>query len=371
MPGLYFAENETDKHILTYGMTGAFTGGGKAKTLLEGGNIDWTLFDNGEAVKCGALVLYEHLQKPAGAAFVVRASDGGQIAVSTIDATAVSPAHAALWRKLFAGMGVALSPGGEPQGDAPDASGTPVAAEHDLLRDGPQAAPTVKPTKPTKPAAPATSPSPPRRSDGNDIVGHVIAGYQGWFALPGDGSPVGKLPAGHGNYHDNLETYPDLREFPRGEQFPSTKSYPALTNGSPATLFASDRDFTADLHTRWMRQYGVEVAAIQRFGEVARDPLYAAQKNDVTRRMMRASERNGVRCYIEYDGSGSGGDGWGDDFVQGIEKDWTDFAVGQHVVDSPAYARQNGKPVVELWGIGLRDNNIATDWARWRTLREN
>jgi hypothetical protein len=130
MHDLYFAEDGVDKHILKHGLDGPFVTGGQ--TLLEAGNIDWTLFDNGEAVKCGALVLYEQLQKPVGAALVVQNSGGGRILVSAIDATAISPGHASLWRKLLAGMGVAM---GAPQPDAPAASGKP--GEHDLLRDGP------------------------------------------------------------------------------------------------------------------------------------------------------------------------------------------------------------------------------------------
>jgi len=201
-----------------------------------------------------------------------------------------------------------------------------------------------------------------------DIVGHVIAGYQGWFAAPGDGSPVGDLPTGKGNYHDNYETYPDMREFPDREQFTVPKGWSALPNGNPARILSSNRDATTDIHARWMKQYGVDVAAIQRFGEVAREPTQAAQKNDLTRRLMRACERHGVKFYIEYDTSGSGRDGWGPDFVKGVQDDWNRFAVAEKIIGSTAYARQNGKPVVELWGMGLHDNGISTDPAKWLTL---
>lgn len=198
-----------------------------------------------------------------------------------------------------------------------------------------------------------------------DIVGHVIAGYQGWFANPGDGSPVGNLGKA-GNDHHNLETYPDLREFPPSEQFATT--WGNLPDGSPAKMFSSDRDFTIDLHVTWMKEYGVDVAAVQRFGEVARESFNRDQKNEVTTRMMKACRRHGVKFYIEYDASGSGGGGWGPDFVTGIENDWKAYAVDQHIAASPAYARENGRPVVELWGIGGKFNGISDDVGKWLTL---
>lgn len=130
MSDLYFAENAADKFILRRGLAGPFVAAGT--TALEAGNIDWSLFDAGESVKCGALVLYEHLKKPAGAAFVVREQGPGRSAATTITAEPSSPAHAALWRKLLAGMGVRME---APRADTPN---TGAAGKRDLLRDGPQ-----------------------------------------------------------------------------------------------------------------------------------------------------------------------------------------------------------------------------------------
>lgn len=132
LPDLYFAEDPADTLILQRGLAGPFVAQGV--TLLEAGNIDWTLFDAGENVKCGALVLYEHLQKPGGAALVVKEQGRGRLAVSALSADARSPAQVTLWRKLLADMGVKM---GDALPDAPP----PSTQEHDLLRDGPVAAP--------------------------------------------------------------------------------------------------------------------------------------------------------------------------------------------------------------------------------------
>jgi hypothetical protein len=208
----------------------------------------------------------------------------------------------------------------------------------------------------------------PNAASAQDIVGKVIAGYQGWFCAPGDGSPEGSLPDHRGNYHSNWETYPDLREWPSSEQFPTPDKWGSLPNGSPATAFSSDRDFTINRHVGWMKQYGIDCAAVQRFGEVATNPTLRDQKNDVTVRMMRACEKIGVKFYIEYDASGSGGHGWGDDWVASIQNDWRTFGVGRHIAASPAYAKQNGKTVVELWGMGLDANGISRNADQWLTL---
>src|SRR6266568_5078811 len=85
----------------------------------------------------------------------------------------------------------------------------------------------------------------PGTASAQDIVGKVIAGYQGWFSNQGDGSPVAGLGAG-GNNHLKLASYPDLREFPASEQF--STSWGNLGNGTPGNMFSSDRSFTANLH---------------------------------------------------------------------------------------------------------------------------
>src|SRR3569833_4270065 len=158
-------------------------------------------------------------------------------------------------------------------------------------------------------------------ANAQDILGHVIVGYQGWFSNPNDGSPVGALGTG-GNDHLNLETYPDMSDFPASEQFPT--SWGTLGNGAPATMFSSDRTFTANLHAKWMKDNGIDVAAIQRFGEVWPDSgnTYNSQKNQVETKMADALAAQGLKFYIEYDASSSGSGGWGSNFVADVEADW-------------------------------------------------
>ena len=108
LPDLYFAEDLADKNILKSGLDGDFVRRGRV--LLAASNTDWALFNNQpENAKCAALVLYEHLVKPNGAALVEMPSGNGHVLLSTIEMTFGSDKNTALWRRLFANLGVKLS----------------------------------------------------------------------------------------------------------------------------------------------------------------------------------------------------------------------------------------------------------------------
>ncbi|MEV4623464.1 hypothetical protein AB0J74_32750, partial [Asanoa sp. NPDC049573] len=107
----------------------------------------------------------------------------------------------------------------------------------------------------TPSSAVAAAVSPP-----GDVVGKISVGYQGWFACPGDGAPIGGWwhwsrdrfqPPSPSN--TTIVSWPDMREFTRGY----TTAYPNLGNGQPAQLFSSYDDQTVDTHFRWMQQYNV------------------------------------------------------------------------------------------------------------------
>lgn len=190
-----------------------------------------------------------------------------------------------------------------------------------------------------------------------DVVGKVVAGYQGWFACAGDGTPVGgglnrwvhwAGGAAPSPGHQSFELWPDVREF--GTEHTYQTGYANLGNGQPAKLFSSDQAFTVNTHVKWMRDYGIDCAALQRFGSELGDPVYARQRNGVAALLRDAGEKNGRKFYIMYDVSG-----W-KDFPEKIKADWTNTVTGSlHLTASRAYAKQNNKPVVCLWGFGFTD----------------
>ncbi|WP_405096553.1 discoidin domain-containing protein [Micromonospora sp. NBC_01412] len=181
-----------------------------------------------------------------------------------------------------------------------------------------------------------------------DVVGKISVGYQGWFSCPGDGAPIGGWwhwsrdrfqPPAPAN--TTIVSWPDMREYARGY----STAYPALGNGQPAQLFSSYDQQTVDTHFRWMQEYGCDTAALQRFNPVGDE---GPTRDAMTVKVRGAAERFGRKFYIMYDVTG-----WTSMQTQ-IKDDWTN-RMSAHTA-SPAYARQNGRPVVCIWGFGFNDD---------------
>ncbi|MEU4969076.1 glycoside hydrolase family 71/99-like protein [Streptomyces smyrnaeus] len=101
-----------------------------------------------------------------------------------------------------------------------------------------------------------------------------------------------------------------------------------------------------------MKQHGIDGAALQRFGSdvVAVGQPRLQQRNEIQSKARDAAEKHGRGFYIEYDISGF----TDDNLVTKAQEDWTDTITGTlKLTDSPSYDREGGKPVVELWGIGV------------------
>lgn len=197
-------------------------------------------------------------------------------------------------------------------------------------------------------------------SPAGDVVGKLVAGYQGWFACAGDGSPLntwvhwggGSLGPRPGN--QTFELWPDTREYTTTYQ----TGYANLGNGQPARLFSPWDAQTVNKHFEWMQQYGIDCAAMQRFGKSD------AQKDGIATRVRNAAQTYGRKFYVMYDLSG-----W-TNFQTEIKTDWTNVITGTlQLPASSAYAYQNGKPVVCVWGIGVsgRPGNVTswTDVINW------
>ncbi|WP_220183266.1 glycoside hydrolase family 71/99-like protein [Sphaerisporangium album] len=188
------------------------------------------------------------------------------------------------------------------------------------------------------------------------VKNKVYAGYQGWFNAPGDGSPLNSWRHWAGSQpapgRQTFELYPDMSKYAASERFQT--GYAALGNGQPATLFSSYPTAVVDQHFRWMSEYGIDGAALQRFGTDIASPTSAGAqvRNSVTTKVRDAAVKYGRGFYVEYDISGL----TDANVEQVLTTDWTNVITGQlHLTDSPAYAREGGKPVVEIWGFGFSD----------------
>ncbi len=172
--------------------------------------------------------------------------------------------------------------------------------------------------KPT-PAQPDPTPGPGPEPSGPDLPypihkdgdpydtykGLIMAGYQGWFGTPDDGSP---LTAGGTWYHygcngmfapgvlrNSIDFWPDMREYEKTYTVEKTlKSSPfILPDGSHAAVFSSYDEETVLLHFKWMQDYGLDGVWMQRFVSEIRGASNKDHFDKVLRSAMKASNQYG------------------------------------------------------------------------------
>ena len=182
-----------------------------------------------------------------------------------------------------------------------------------------------------------------------DVVGKITVGYQGWFAANGDGSPINawwhwtqNWGASPSSTNNGIKSWPDVRDYSSTYQ----TAWANLNNGQPAKLFSSFNDQTVNTHFLWMQQNGIDAAALQRFNPNGSE---GPVRDAITAKVKTAAENYGRKFYIMYDVSG-----W-TNMQSEIKTDWTSKMSAY--TSSAAYAKQNGKPVVCIWGFGFNDNN--------------
>jgi hypothetical protein len=186
-----------------------------------------------------------------------------------------------------------------------------------------------------------------------DVVGKITVGYQGWFACAGDNAPINGWWHWSQNWsqqpslsNNAIKAWPDMREYATTYQ----TAYPNLNGGQPATLFSSYDQQTVNTHFLWMQQNGCDTAALQRFNPNSSE---GPTRDAMASKVRAAAEAYGRKFYIMYDVSG-----W-TTMQSEIKTDWT-AKMSVHA-GSGAYARQNGKPVVCIWGFGFNDDNHPWD----------
>jgi hypothetical protein len=196
-----------------------------------------------------------------------------------------------------------------------------------------------------------------------DVVGKITVGYQGWFACTGDGAPINGWWHWSQNWaqppsptNNALKAWPDMRAYASRFQ----TAYANLGNGQSATLFSSYEQQAIDTHFQWMLQNGCDTAALQRFNPFSSE---GPTRDAIANRVRSAAELHRRKFYIMYDVSG-----WTDMQSQ-IKTDWSTKMSA--LTSSKAYARQNGKPVVGIWGFGFNDDNhpwsapVCLDVVQW------
>ncbi len=221
--------------------------------------------------------------------------------------------------------------------------------------------------KPAPPLQPYAGPS-VRGVDTSTLTGKVMAGYQGWFNCEGDGAGLGwthwarsksKLFA-PGNV--TVDLWPDVSELSAGERFTTGFKF---ADGRPAEVFSSFNRETVLRHFRWMREYGIDGAFVQRFAHGVKDKTMRHHKDVVLANCREGANREGRAYAVMYDLSGLPAGG-----VAGVKADWQMLRTQMRIGEDPAYLRHRGKPLVAVWGVGFANEKKPYTLAECRAFIE-
>ncbi|ANQ52803.1 xylosidase [Flammeovirga sp. MY04] len=184
----------------------------------------------------------------------------------------------------------------------------------------------------------------------------VYTGYQGWFNTPTDGSQLGwKHYKRH--FHKGgeisptqmgIEAWPDVSEFPKEALYDTPLKF---KDGSTAQLFSSVHPATSDIHFRWMKEYDIDAAFMQRFVTALKSPKKVNNYNTVLKNAVDASRKHGRAISVMYDLTGI----VGEDGVNTLINDWKSLVDELKLTskNGDVYLGHDKKPLVAIWGVGF------------------
>lgn len=190
---------------------------------------------------------------------------------------------------------------------------------------------------------------PARASDVHpDFQGKLVVGYQGWFGCPGDFANNTRWQhwvvndAGHES-HPSVEMIPDLQGFDDDEVCPSA---PGM---GQVRLFSSQTLKTVRRHFQWMKTFGIQAVALQRFATHLRGEEDRKRLDNVLRNVRASASESGRSYFIEYDVTGVDKQTW----VADVTADWRRLVDEFRVTADPGYLFFKGKPVLGIFGLGF------------------
>ncbi len=192
----------------------------------------------------------------------------------------------------------------------------------------------------------------------NTYKGLIMTGYQGWFNCPTDGAGKNWTHYQSGSLFQpgscTIDFWPDTSEYPK--TYVTSFKFP---NGTPASVFSSYDASTVDVHFKWMQEYGIDGAFMQRFIHSLTDPLVKNHYNVVFDAAMTASKKYNRAISIRYDLTGmSPGD------TAKLFFDLDAIIAKYDILNkdiNPNYLYHNGKPLVAIGGIGMSKDISGTD----------
>ena len=160
----------------------------------------------------------------------------------------------------------------------------------------------------------------------------------------------GSKPFAPGNV--TVDLWPDMSEATAAERFPTGFKH---ANGETAFVFSSHNRFTVLRHFKWMRDYGIDGAFVQRFANGVQEESTRHHKDMVLSNCREGANRGGRTYAVMYDLSGLGAGG-----TSVVSEDWKMLRNKMNMGRDPAYLRHEGKPLVGIWGIGFNDGRQYT-----------
>ena len=203
-------------------------------------------------------------------------------------------------------------------------------------------------------------------TENTSILGKVLAGYQGWFNTPTDGSNRGwqHYKTASGAFEPGevtVDFWPDMSEADADEKYATPFFH---KDGSLATVFSSANIKTVNRHFKWMNDYGIDGVFFQQFASNLRsnNPKGRANALVVFDNIIAGAKANNNRLVsIMYDLSGSNATGT---MVNDIKQHWQEMANKHGVNDNTKeyVLTYQQKPVVAIWGVGFnRTDNYDLD----------
>ena len=199
----------------------------------------------------------------------------------------------------------------------------------------------------------ATFSAEPAAKPATGLKFRLIVGYQGWFGCPED--MPGNTRWEHWFYkndprveHLAVDLLPSVAQF-RSADLCATNLRRA--DGSTISVFSSQNARVVATHFQWMRDHGIDGAAVQRFVGPLATPELKRRSDRVLLNTRSAAETSDRVFYVTYDVSGANAG----TVVADIRRDWQYLVRELKVTASPRYLQDNGKPVLQLWGFGFKD----------------
>lgn len=205
-------------------------------------------------------------------------------------------------------------------------------------------------------------------TESSEFRGKSFTGYQGWFGTGGQYNSWQHYAYGDADSDGtrwprknkiSIDIFPDVTEY--AESSLAQTGFANLGNGKNTKLFDSNAKDVINTHFRWMNEYGINGAAIQRFvGGLTGRTITGSQEATQLKKIQNAAESNNRLMYVMYDISGGSQISDANDttsissYVKDIKFDWVyNIEQSLEMLNSSSYATVNGKPVVCVWGFGF------------------